>query len=58
MHDVIFNGTKNRRPLGLAEVSLTVQNNRGVLPTEYTEVKMTRRLFRSGESQYILNGTE
>ncbi len=58
MHDVIFNGTKNRRPLGLAEVSLTVQNNRGVLPTEYTEVKMTRRLFRSGESQYLLNGTE
>ena len=58
MHDVIFNGTKNRRPLGLAEVSLTVQNNRGVLPTEYSEVKMTRRLFRSGESQYLLNGTE
>lgn len=58
MQDVIFNGTKNRRPLGLAEVSLTVQNNRGVLPTEYSEVKMTRRLFRSGESQYLLNGTE
>jgi chromosome segregation protein len=58
MHDVIFNGTKNRRPLGLAEVSLTIQNNRGILPTEYTEVKMTRRLFRSGESQYLLNGTE
>lgn len=58
MHDVIFNGTKNRRPLGLAEVSLTVQNNRGVLPTEYSAVKITRRLFRSGESQYLLNGTE
>ncbi|MCS6808671.1 MAG: chromosome segregation protein SMC [Bacteroidota bacterium] len=58
MYDVIFNGTKHRRPLGLAEVSLTVQNNRGLLPTEYTAVTITRRLFRSGESQYLLNGTE
>jgi chromosome segregation protein len=58
MYDVIFNGTKNRRPLGLAEVSITIQNNRGVLPTEYAEVKITRRLFRSGESQYLLNNTD
>jgi chromosome segregation protein len=58
MYDVIFNGTKHRRPLGLAEVSLTIENTRNILPTEYTHVKITRRLFRSGESQYLLNGTE
>lgn len=58
MHDVIFNGTKSRRALGLAEVSLLIENNRNVLPTEYTQVKLTRRLFRNGESQYLLNGTE
>jgi chromosome segregation protein len=58
MYDVIFNGTKSRRPLGLAEVSLMIENNRNILPTEYSQVKITRRLFRSGESQYLLNGTE
>ncbi len=58
MYDVIFNGTKSRRPLGLAEVSLIIDNNRNVLPTEYTQIKLTRRLFRSGESQYLMNGTE
>jgi chromosome segregation protein len=58
MYDVIFNGTKHRRPLGLAEVSLLIENTRNILPTEYTHVKITRRLFRSGESQYLLNGTE
>src|SRR4030042_945062 len=49
MEDVIFNGTRNRKPLGLAEVSLTVENTRGILPTEYSEVTISRRLFRSGE---------
>jgi chromosome segregation protein len=58
MYDVIFNGTKNRRALGLAEVSLMIENNRSILPTEYSQVKITRRLFRSGESQYLLNGVE
>jgi chromosome segregation protein len=58
MYDVIFNGTKHRRPLGLAEVSLIIENNRKILPTEYAHVKVTRRLFRSGESQYLLNGVE
>jgi chromosome segregation protein len=58
MYDVIFNGTKNRRPLGLAEVSLIIENNRKILPTEYSHVKITRRLFRSSESQYLLNGVE
>jgi chromosome segregation protein len=55
MEDVIFNGTKNRKPLGLSEVSLTIQNTKGILPTEYSEVTVTRRVFRSGESEYLLN---
>ena len=57
MDGVIFNGAEGKRPLGLAEVSLTVQNTRGVLPTEYGEVTVTRRLYRSGDSEYLLNGT-
>jgi len=55
MEDVIFNGTKNRKALGLAEVSLTIENTKGILPTEYSEVTITRRVFRSGESEYLLN---
>jgi len=55
MEDVIFNGTKNRKPLGLAEVSLTIENTKGILPTDYSEVTITRRVFRSGESEYLLN---
>jgi chromosome segregation protein len=57
MEDVIFNGTKNRKPLGLAEVSLSIENTKGILPTEYAEVTITRRVFRSGESEYLLNKT-
>lgn len=57
MENVIFNGTKNRKPLGMAEVSLTIQNNKGILPIEYSEVTITRRLFRSGESEYLINKT-
>ena len=57
MEDVIFNGTKNRKPLSVAEVSLTIQNTRGILPSEYTEVVVTRRVYRSGESEYYLNKT-
>jgi chromosome segregation protein len=55
MEEVIFNGTRDLKPLGMSEVSLTVINDRGVLPTEYNEVQITRRLFRSGESEYLLN---
>lgn len=55
MEEVIFNGTRDLKPLGMSEVSLTVINDRGVLPTEYNEVQITRRLFRSGESEYMLN---
>ena len=57
MAGVIFNGAADKRPLGLAEVSLTVENTRGVLPTEYSEVTVTRRLYRNGDSEYLLNGT-
>jgi len=55
MEEIIFNGTNNVKPLGMAEATLTLVNNRGVLPTEYNEVQITRRLFRSGESEYLLN---
>ncbi|MEM1041844.1 MAG: chromosome segregation protein SMC [Bacteroidota bacterium] len=57
MENVIFNGAGTRRALGLAEVSLSIHNTRGVLPTEYTDVTISRRLYRSGESEYLLNGT-
>ena len=57
MDDLIFAGNGKRKPLGLAEVSLTFTRNNGVLPTEYEEVNVTRRLYRSGESEYLLNKT-
>lgn len=55
MSDVIFNGTDKRPSLGYAEVSLTIQNNKGLLPLEYSEVCITRRLYTSGESEYLIN---
>ncbi len=55
MTNVIFNGTAAKKAFGMAEVSLTIVNNRGVLPTEFSDITMTRRLFRSGESEYLLN---
>ncbi len=58
MENVIFNGAGHRKALGVAEVMLTIENNRGVLPTEYDEVTIGRRLYRSGESEYLLNGTQ
>jgi chromosome segregation protein SMC, common bacterial type len=56
MENVIFNGTKNRKPSNLAEVSLTFENTKNLLPTEYTHVTITRRYYRSGESEYQING--
>lgn len=57
MEDIIFAGTKKRRPLGMAEVSLTLDNNDGHLPVDYTEVTITRRSYRSGESEYLINNS-
>jgi len=56
MDDVIFAGTDRRSPLGRAEVSLTIDNSSGMLPIEFTEVTITRTLFRSGDSEYAING--
>ncbi|MDI6870325.1 MAG: chromosome segregation protein SMC [Bacillota bacterium] len=57
MEDVIFAGSAHRRSLGLAEVSLTLDNSDGFLPVEFAEVSVTRRLYRSGESEFLLNHT-
>ncbi|ASU78113.1 chromosome segregation protein SMC [Actinopolyspora erythraea] len=56
MEDVIFAGTSGRAPLGRAEVNLTIDNADGALPIDYTEVSITRRMFRDGASEYELNG--
>jgi chromosome segregation protein len=56
MEDVIFAGTSGRAPLGRAEVTLTIDNTDGALPIGYTEVSITRRMYRSGESEYEING--
>jgi len=58
MENVIFNGTAKRKPIGMGEVLLTIENNRGVLPTEYAEVELGRRLYRSGDSDYLMNGVQ
>jgi chromosome segregation protein len=55
MDNLIFNGSKNRKPAGMAEVSLTFDNNKGLLPSEYSTVTVSRVLHRSGESEYRLN---
>jgi len=57
MSNVIFNGTAKKKALGLADVSLTFVNNKGILPTEYSELTITRRLYRSGDSEYLINDT-
>jgi chromosome segregation protein len=56
MDDVIFAGTDKRPALGRAEVSLTLDNSAGLLPVEFNEVTLTRILFRSGDSEYAING--
>ncbi|MFD5462552.1 chromosome segregation protein SMC [Kitasatospora sp. NPDC127059] len=56
MEDVIFAGTSGRAPLGRAEVSLTIDNGDGALPIDYSEVTITRTMFRNGGSEYALNG--
>lgn len=57
MEDVIFAGTSGRQPLGRAEVTLTIDNSDGALPIEYSEVSITRRMFRDGAGEYEINGS-
>ncbi|MBR1860976.1 MAG: chromosome segregation protein SMC [Lachnospiraceae bacterium] len=57
MTDVIFSGTETRKPLSYAYVAITLDNSDHALPTDYEEVTIARRLYRSGESEYLLNGT-
>jgi chromosome segregation protein len=57
MEDVIFAGTAGRAPLGRAEVTLTIDNTDGALPIDYTEVTISRTMFRNGGSEYAINGT-
>ncbi|SHH17915.1 chromosome segregation protein SMC [Clostridium grantii] len=58
MEDVIFAGTQYRKPVGLAQVSLVLDNNDQSLPLDYNEVRISRRLYRSGESEYYINNTK
>jgi chromosome segregation protein len=58
MEDVVFAGTSSRPPLGRAEVTLTIDNTDGALPIDYTEVTISRLLFRSGQSEYAINGNQ
>ncbi len=57
MEDIIFAGTKNRKPLGFAEVTIYLDNTDKKLPLEYTEIAITRKVYRSGESGYYINST-
>ena len=57
MQDIIFAGTESRKPLSYAYVALTMDNSDHVLPVDYEEVTIARRVYRSGESEYLLNGT-
>src|SRR5256712_2329549 len=56
MADVIFNGSTSRKGLGLAEVTMTFDNSRRLLPIDMEEVQITRRVYRSGEGEYLING--
>ncbi|HJL85170.1 MAG TPA: AAA family ATPase, partial [Candidatus Marinimicrobia bacterium] len=55
MEDIIFSGSESKRPVNVCEVSLVVHNNRGILPLDYNDVEIARRIFRNGESQYMIN---
>lgn len=58
MEDVIFSGSDSRKPLNFAEVTLILDNSLGLFPLDYTEISVSRRVFRSGESVYLLNGQQ
>ena len=57
MQDVIFSGTETRKPLSYAYVAITLDNSDHQLAIDYDEVKVARRIYRSGESEYLINGT-
>ena len=57
MQDVIFSGTELRKPLSFASVAITLDNSDHKLPVDFEEVTVTRRLYRSGESEYRINGS-
>ena len=57
MQDVIFSGTETRKPLSFASVAITLDNSDHKLPVDFQEVTVTRRLYRSGESEYLINGS-
>ena len=56
MENVIFNGTKRRKPLGMAEVHMTLSNEDRTLPIDYSEITIARKLYRNGTSEYYVNG--
>ena len=58
MEDVIFSGTQQRKPMGFAQVTLNIINNRGILQIPSEQVSVTRKLYRSGESEYMINGAQ
>ena len=58
MEDVIFAGTQHRKPVGFASVTITLDNSDKMLPVDFTEVTVSRRMYRSGESEYYLNKTQ
>ena len=55
MEDVIFNGSDSHKPLNVCEVSLVVHNDKGILPVDYNDVEITRKVFRNGDSEYLIN---
>lgn len=58
MEEVIFSGTASRKSRGMAEVTLVIDNTEGILPIDYNEVAITRRMYRSGESEYLINNNQ
>lgn len=58
MEDIIFAGTQQRKPVGFAQVTLNIENNKGILQIPSEEVSITRKLYRSGESEYLINGSQ
>ena len=58
MEEVIFNGTQKKKPIGFCEATLTIENNKNLLPIEYDTIEVTRRYYRSGDSEYYINKTQ